>query len=509
MDKFFAFGPFEFNAGNRLLRRDGVVVALGQRGAALLEALLNAEGQPVSKNSLLEHAWPGVIVEEVNLTVQIAALRKALGPAPGAAEWITTVPRFGYCLARGPMRSGEVPAHAMRPCIAVLPFDNFSGDPEQEYFADGVVEDVITALSRFRTFAIIARNSAFAYKGRAVDVRTVARDLAVRYVLEGSVRRRGKQVRVTAQLVDGAAGTQLWADKFDGDIEDLFAFQDRITDAVVGLIEPEVRKAEIDRARRKHPSSLGAYDLYLRALPNFRSASDTSRHSAIQQLEEAIELDAGFSMGLAYAAWAHERQFSFGAQDHSEVDRRRTLVLADAATAIDPDDPLVTAICGSALINVGGDRARGLTMLVEAARAHPNDHTVLFLAGYGNILFGDVDIGRRAFLRAIELAPGAPDNYESLSGIGIAHFIAGEYTAALSWLLRSMAANTQWPPTWWFLAASYAHLDRREEAMAIVARLRAEALPASLNALRQFKLQSPRGFDRMLAGLRKAGLAEA
>ena len=278
------------------------------------------------------------------------------------------------------------------------------------------------------------------------------------------------------------------------DIEDLFAFQDRITDAVVGLIEPEVRKAEIDRARRKHPSSLGAYDLYLRALPNFRSASDTSRHSAIQQLEEAIALDAGFSAwGFAYGAWAHERQFLawragpwrgwIGAAPWClPMPRRRSTPTARWSP---PSG-------GSALINVGGDRARGITMVVEAARAHPNDHTVLFLAGYGNILFGDVDIGRRGLSFApSSWLPARQTTMRACRGSASPISSPVNIQRRSSWpLLRH---GRQHP------MAAHAVVSRGELAristegrrrMAIVARLRAETLPASLNALRQFRLQS-------------------
>lgn len=198
-----SFGPFVLDAGRGLLQRDGKSVAIGQRGRALLEALLDAEGGTVTKADLMDRAWPGTIVEEGNLTVQIAALRKSLGTAPDGQEWIATVPRQGYRLIRPASAAREADAVlSAKPALAVLPFANLSGDPDQDWFADGVVEDIITALSRFRSFAAIARNSSFVYKGRAVDIRQVAKELGVRYVLEGSVRRAGDRLRITAQLVE-------------------------------------------------------------------------------------------------------------------------------------------------------------------------------------------------------------------------------------------------------------------------------------------------------------------
>ena len=250
-----AFGPFLLNPDNGTLFRDGELVAIGQRGALLLGALLKSPGQVRTKAELMDAAWPGTAVEESNLSVQIASLRKLLGPAPDGGEWIATIPRVGYRFVAEPDATADrTPAARSEPVIpslAVLPFQNLSGDPEQDYFADGVVEDIITALSRFKSFAVIARNSSFVYKGRAVDVRQVAKELGVRYVLEGSVRRAGERLRITAQLVDGDDGAHLWADKFDGAVDDVFDFQDRITESVVDVVEPQIQRAEIERSRRE------------------------------------------------------------------------------------------------------------------------------------------------------------------------------------------------------------------------------------------------------------------
>ena len=239
------------------------------------------------------------------------------------------------------------PALPDRASIAVLPFTNMSSDPEQEYFADGIVEDIITALSRFRTFAVVARNSTFAYKGRAVDVRAVARDLGVRYILEGSVRRAGGKVRVTAQLIEGASGAHLWAEKFDGALADIFDIQDEITRSVIGLIEPQVRKAEIERARRKPPESVDAWDLYVQALPLVYGANVPAYSDAIILLDRALALAPSYVPALALASWAHERRKTYGGIPPPGVDDVATsLALAQRALDADPDDAMAMALLG-------------------------------------------------------------------------------------------------------------------------------------------------------------------
>jgi TolB-like protein len=281
-----SFGPFTFDRAQMKLSRGGQSVSLGTRGAALLAALADARGGVVSKDTLIEAAWPGTVVEEANLTVQIAALRRALGRWSDAEEWIVTVPRAGYRLVWSEDSAGTAAAGA--PAVAVLPFENLSSDPEQTHLADGLVEEIITALSKFRTFAVVARHSTFAYKGRATDVRTVARELGVRYVLEGSVRRAGGRVRVAAQLIEGSSGAHLWAEKFEGPAVDIFDFQDQIANSVIGLIEPRIRKAEIDRARRKRPESVDAWDLYVQAVPLVYGANVPAYTEAVDLLDRAL-----------------------------------------------------------------------------------------------------------------------------------------------------------------------------------------------------------------------------
>src|SRR5262249_36384217 len=245
-----------------------------------------------------------------------------------------------------PNRRSEAPALPLpdKPSIAVLPFQNMSGDPEQEYFADGMVEEIITSLSRIRWLFVIARNSSFTYKGQPVDVKRVSRELGVRYVLEGSVRKAGGRVRITAQLIDALTGTHLWADRFDGSLEDVFELQDKVAMSVAGVIEPTLRQAEIERARRKRPENLDAYDLYLRALPFAYTSMPQEADRALGFLEQAIKLEPDFAVGHAMIAWSHEQRYLRGGLH--EQDKAIALHHARLAIASGGDDATALAIAG-------------------------------------------------------------------------------------------------------------------------------------------------------------------
>jgi TolB-like protein/Flp pilus assembly protein TadD len=504
-----AFGPFVFDPAAGELRRDGVLLpGLGRRGAALLAALLGARGEPVGKDELMARAWPGQIVEDANLSVQIAALRKALGTADSGAQWIVTVPGVGYRFVRTGPDAVATPGPA-KPSIAVMPFESRSGDPEQGYFADGIVEDLITALSRFKGFAVAARNSSQAV-GRT-DPAEIGRILGVRYLLEGSVRRRGDELRVTVRLLDPVQGATLWSEQFDGALAELFDVQDRIVDEVVGRIEPEVRRAEIDRARRKRPDSLDAYDLYLRALPHFRGTDPATRSEAVRLLEGAIALDPEFATALAYGAWAHERHDTFGSgapEADRAMARARALELAERAVAVGHDDPQVMAIAALVLINIGHQSQRGLAMLDEAQRANPNNPTVLSLYAFTNVMRGDLMAGRAAFLRALAISPAALDNYELLVGVALSHLLSGEFEDSIDWSLRSLAANPDWLGTYWTLGAAYGQLGRLDEGREIVRRLLARAPAMRLSHLEHIGERHYSRFDVVIDGLRKAGLPD-
>jgi TolB-like protein len=253
-------------------------VALGKRAILVLRALIERPGALVSKEMLIEAAWSGQTVAESNLTVQIAALRRAFGAVSGGDGWIETMPRRGYRFV-GPVGAAEAASLPLpeKPSIVILPFQNMTGDAEQEYFVDGMVEEITTAIARLPWLFVIARNSAFAYKGKPLDVKQTARELGVRYVLEGSVRKAANRVRITGQLIDTATDAHIWADNFDGALDDIFDLQDRVASSVAGAVEPKLRQSEIERASRKPATSLTAYDLYLRALAQSVDSNDAVR----------------------------------------------------------------------------------------------------------------------------------------------------------------------------------------------------------------------------------------
>jgi TolB-like protein len=356
-------GPFRLDGQAGILFRGAEPVGLGQRAVTLLRVLVERAGAPVSKDALIEAGWPELAVEEGNLTVQIAAVRRVLGQAPGGENWIETLPRRGYRYI-GPVVEDEssvvVPTEATsapsaRPSIAVLPFQNLSGDPEQEYFADGVVEEIITGLARIKGLLVIARNSSFTYKGKAVDVKQIGRELGARYVLEGSVRKAGERVRVSAQLVEAETGAHLWAERYDRELENIFKLQDEITLSVVGAIEPNLREAEIERVKRKRPDSLDAYDLVPRAIPHVHPATPDEAVKGIPLLERALALQADYADAHGLLAWCHETLFVRAG--HSEEDRVAAIRHARAALALGRDDATALGLGGFVVAMVEHDRA--------------------------------------------------------------------------------------------------------------------------------------------------------
>ena len=509
MDAQTSFGPFVLLHG-RELRRDGAPVAIGQRALMVLDGLVAADGAVVTKSELLARAWPGLVVEEGNLTVQIAGLRKELGCRPDGQDWIVTVPRVGYRFAGlGESAAAAHPALASesgKPRLAVLPFANLSGDPSRDYFADGVVEDLITAFSRFGSFAVTSRNSTFAYKGRAMDVRQVAQDLDVRYLLEGSVRLAGDRVRVTTQLVHATSGTHHWAQSFDGELGQIFEFQDRITEAVVGLVEPQIRKAEIERARRQWPAAPQAYDYFLRALPHFYSRDPQGYREALALLEQAIALEPDYATALAHASWADARRGTVSLTMLTKEEAARSMEYARLAMQYGEDDPVVLAICAHTLIAIGGMRAEGLATVSRALEVNPHHLPVLMLAGICNMLAGDLDIAEACGRRAFELSPGAPEAYEGLAIAGFSRFLRGDDAGAIELLEKSRVTLVEWPPTLMMLTAAYAYSGRMDDAGRVLARLLETAPYVTLAGIDVIIARGDGRHQRLKDGLAKAGL---
>jgi TolB-like protein len=398
-----------------------------------------------------------------------------------------------------------------KPSIAVLPFQNMSGDLEQDYFADGVVEEIITALSRFRQLFVIARNSSFTYKGRAVDVKQVARELGVRYVLEGSVRKAGNRVRITGQLVDAQTGGHLWADRFEGGLEDIFDLQDNVTVSVVSAISPKLEQAEIERAKHKPTENLDAYDYYLRRLARFYHwTSREALDEALRLFSRAIELDPGFSSAYGVAAWCYSQRKASGLSDDREWEATEIARLARYALDYGHDDPVALSYSGWALAYSVRDLDAGIGCIDRALVLNPNLAVAWFASGWLRVGLGKPDMAIEHFARAMRLNPLDPLIRGMRVGTAHAHFFAGRYEEASSWAGMALRESPDFHAALRIGAASNALAGDAVEATKAVARprqldpaLRVSNLRDALGPYRR-----PEDLARYEEGLRKAGLPE-
>ncbi len=508
MSERSTFGPFQIDPERGALLRDGQSVAVGQRGIALLSALLAAQGQTVAKSALMVAGWPGLAVEEGNLTVQIAGLRKLLGPGPHGQDWIVTVPRAGYRLIV-PQAPPQVNDETPRPALAVLPFVNLSGDATQDYFADGVVEDIITALSRFKSFAIISRNSSFAYKGQATDVRQIGYDLGVRYVLEGSIRRAGDRLRISAQLVECENGRHIWAEQFDGAVAEVFDFQDRITESVATVVEPHIQKAELDRSRRDRPGSIAAYDLYLRALPKLSMETAADNAEAYALLSVALDMEPDNPVFLALASYALGQRLTRTFATVEPEERQKAAELARRGLERAAGDAFVIAHCSMLMLHNTKDYDLAMAAILSAVEANPNDLLVVSRAGIAHLHCGSIADALACFHRAIRLGPRDPETHISMTGIAHCQMVLGDYPEALAWAARSLAVRPNFHCTYWMLIAANAQLGRMDEARKYLAEFRKLAPVASIASIWAGQPQKdPSRCAAILDGLRLAGLAE-
>jgi len=376
----------------------------------------------------------------------------------------------GWAALRHSTSAGNPPAGIAplvlpdKPSIAVLPFQNMSGDQEQEYFADGMVEDIITGLSRSKLLFVIARNSTFTYKGKAVDIRQVGRELGVRYVLEGSVRKAGKRVRVTAQLIDTSTDAHIWADRFDSDLEDVFELQDRLTSTVIGAISPQLERAEIERAQRKPTENLQAYDYYLRALFSIYQQSRDGNLEALRLAKMAAALDPTFALAHSFAANTFAQRKAFGwtidvAQEQAEAE-----LFAERSLQLDKEDPLVLAQSGQTSSYVLEQPEKGLALLAKAMALDPNLTAAHNWSGWTNIYLGNSDAAIEQFSISLRLNPLDPRLFLPQTGMAYAHFFAGRYEESLSWANRAMQAQPNFPGGPRMLMANLAMVGRVDEA---------------------------------------------
>jgi adenylate cyclase len=386
-----------------------------------------------------------------------------------------------------------------KPSIAVLPFANMSGDPEQEYFVDGMVEEIITALSRIRWLFVIARNSTFTYKGQAVDVKQVGRELGVRYVLEGSVRKGGNRVRITGQLIDAVTGTHLWADRFDGLIEDVFELQDKVASNVAGVIEPALQAAETARSAGRPTDDLSAYDLYLRAYAMVLSSTGQASE-ALRLLEQAIARDPRYGPALAWAAHCSFRLLLDDRSEDRETDRLKGADFARRALEVAGDDPATLANAALALAYIGEDIGAMMALVDRALALNPNYARGWFVSGVLRNWAGQPDVAIEHIEAALRLSPRARVG-TSLLIIGAAHFLSRRFDEAVPKLLLAIQEDPSHPVPYRYLAACYAHMGRLDDAREIVERLRAITSVVIPDA--SF-LRNPEHRELFLSGLRLA-----
>ena len=446
--------------------------------------------------------------ETERLYEAIRQRRAAPAPPAAGAVAIEVVDRPKPLPIESPESTSTTPLPLpSKPSIAVLPFQNLSGDPEQEYFADGMVEEIITALSRMRWLFVIARNSSFTYKGRAVDVKQVGRELGVRYVLEGSVRKAGNEVRITGELIDTSTGANIWVDHFDGVLDDIFELQDRVTASVVGALAPKLEQAEIERAKRKPTGSMDAYDYFLRGMAGYHRWTREGSNEALSQFYRAIELDPDFASAYGMTARCYSQRKTRGwvtdrLQEIAETER-----LVRRAAELGKDDAVALCAAGIALAFVVGDVDDGAALIDRALVLNPNLAQAWVYSGWVKVWLGEPEVAIERVTHGMRLSPHDPHVFHG--AIACAHFIAGRYAEALSWAGTSLRERPNSVISACMLAASSALAGRLAEAQKAMARLRQldPALRIS-NLQDRFPIQRSEDLARWVEGLRIAGLPE-
>jgi TolB-like protein len=523
----YLFSDYALDPDRRELTRQGEAVAIGPKVFDLLLYLIQNREHVVSKDDLLEAVWSGRIVSESTLTTHINAVRKAIGDNGEEQRLVRTFTRKGFRFVgevkEAPdglvasdartTKSNEAPAPTMilpdGPSIAALPFQNWSGDPEQEYFADGVVEEIITALSRTRWLFVIARNSSFTYKGRAVDVKQVGRELGVRYVLEGSVRKASNRVRITGQLIDATTGVHLWADRFEGSLDDIFQLQDQVAASVVGAIMPQLERAEIERAQRKLTENLDAYDYYLRGLASFHQGTKRAINDALPLFHRAMQLDAGFASAYGMAASCHY----WRKMNNWTSDRLREIAegarLANRAVELGANDAVALTRGGHALAHFGGDLDRGIAAVDRALVLNPNLSAAWYLSGFQRISLGDHDDAIERFARAMRLSPLDPETFQMQTGTAMAHMFARRFEIASTWADKASRELPNILRVCAFSAASYALIGRMEAARRAMQHVRRLGPALRISNVEDWVvLRRPEDLATFVEGLRIAGLQE-
>ena len=525
----YTFEEFVLDPERRELSRRGKGIPVGPQIFDLLQFLLVNRDRVVSKQDLLAAVWRGRVVSESTLTSHINAARKAVADDGEQQRIIRTVARRGFRfvaevresqvvgadLKAGPVTglaeaaTTDWPDLPDKPSLAVLPFLNLSGDAEQDYFIDGVVEDVISSLARNQWLFVIARDSSFTYRSHPVDVKQVGQELGVRYVLEGSLRKVGNRVRITGMLIDATTRGHIWADRFESVLEDIFELQDQIASAVAAAIAPQVERAEIRRVAIKTPENLGAYDHYLRGMARFHQGGRQATEEALSHFYRALEQDPDYAPACAMAAWC----YAWRKVNGWTVDRHREFPegarLARHAAASGPEDAVALARSGHALPHLAGDVTGGSELIQRSQRLNPNLATAWYAGGFSQLWHGKPEEAIEQFARAMRLSPFDPEICRIQGGVALAHMLAGRVDAAAEWAEKAVRALPDFALGLSVLAASYALAGRGEEAAKA-----ADALRRVVPTLRVSELQNwtpirdPQHMAPFSKGLRLAGIPE-
>ena len=515
----YRFEEFAFDIDCRELHRGAEVVSIAPQVFDLLEYLIRNRERVVSKNDLINAVWNGRIVSDAALTTRLNAARAAIGDTGEEQRLIKTLPRKGFrfvgtvvevqereCTAV-PDNAVEPPNSALtlpdKPSIAVLPFQNMSGDPNQDYFADGIVDEITTALSRFKSLFVIARNSSFTYKGKAVDIKQIGRELGVRYVLEGSVRKVAGKVRIIGQLIDAGTGVHLWADRFEGDLGDVFTLQDRMTESVVSAIEPKVFQTEIDLATHR-TNNANAYDLCLRATPHLHSFTRGGSAEALRLVSRALESDPRYAFAATLAGSCHLQNVTQGWAADPKSEFAEGLRLLQLALSIDGNDHLALSMLGYAA-GWSGDFDTAIEMVDRAVASNPNAAFAWGLRGWAYRVAGKPEEAIRSFERAVRLSPFDPLLFVRLTGMGVAFVGLGRFDDAVAAATKALSQNRTFAAAYRCLTTALAHLGREAEAREAAARLL--ELEPDFRISEWVARSGRRHDDQMfIDGLRKAGL---
>jgi TolB-like protein len=520
----YGFEGHALDVDRRELRAGDKVVPVEPQVFDLLTFLICNSHRVVSKDDLISEVWKGRIVSDSTLNSSINAVRQAVGDSGDKQRLIRTIPRKGIrFVGEVTEQKNDLPPAASRharaqveqglllpdtPSIAVLPFQNLSDDIAQEYFVDGIVEDITNALSQFSQLFVVARSSSFIYKARNVDVKQIGRDLGVRYVLEGSIRKAAGQVRITVQLIDSRTAVQLWAARFDGALDEVFDLQDRLTSGVVGVIAPKIEKAEIERAKRKPPGSLDAYDYYLHGLMNFYQDTKQGNDEALRLFGKAMELDPNFAAAYGMAALCYvSRQWK-----RWMLDRQKEVVeaarLVNLAAELGRNDAMALSAAGMALGLVVRDLDRAAVLLDRSLLLNPNLAISWVRSAWVRIFLGQFDLAIEHASHAMRLSPLDPFLVGMQTAIAFAHFCAARYDQSEVWATRAVKEQPTFAPALRVLAASSASLGRMDEATKALARLREIRATVHITGIEHLPFQDPKYLSKYAEALRKAGLLE-